>query len=401
MNVLYMMLRPRAGHVYGGEKSTIITAMGVAERGHDARFLLTAHDGIARELDSAGLSYEVLPVWDPLSGLRGASLATKARRLWEVARLNARVFRLVRGQRPALVHVSGVPAVFGSWAGAKLAGAALIFHVRDTSMARRTRWYEELAMMMADRTITISDSLRDLMVSTASRPLRPALARRVVTVYNGFDFRGMDDYLAGHDRASCRAELKVAPETVLAVMVGAFHDKKGQLRFLEEVLPGIVAAVPTFRAVLIGGVTNQAYFERCQQAVARLGLQAHVTFAGYQTQAEVYRWYRACDLALITSAREGLSRFAVEAQAFGLPVVSTRIVGPVDVIDDGQTGYLVAEDALPRMVEHVVALARDQPLRDRLGRLGAVRVREKFVLDRHHREIARVYADLARPPPAA
>src|SRR5688572_22124426 len=109
MNVVYVMLRPPTGEVYGGEKSTMVTARGVAERGHHPRFLVTGDDKLAAELRAQGLENEILPLGDPLAHLRAAPLPEKLRRAWRLARLNARVFRMARGDDRAIVHVASFP----------------------------------------------------------------------------------------------------------------------------------------------------------------------------------------------------------------------------------------------------------------------------------------------------
>ncbi len=396
MKVVYVMLRAVTGEVYGGEKSTIVTARGAAERGHQPRFLVTADDLLAKEIQAAGLAFDVLPLGDPIAGIRDAPLLEKVRRTWQLARLNARVFRMASGRARAVVHVASMPEFFAAWAGARAARAGLVFHVRDVSRAGHTRWYQEMAMLLTDRTIAISDSLRESLVSTATSALRGVLERRVVTVYNGFQYDVMDEFTARHRREDARAAFGLADDEVVAVMVGAVNEKKGQLKFIEEVLPSIAATCPKLRMVFIGGFIHPDYVARCRAAVAAHALERRVTFAGYCSQPGVYRWYRAADLAVIASAREGLSRFAVEAQAFALPVVSLRIVGPVDVVEHGTTGYLTAVGDPGGMAAAIDRLYHDVELRERLGVRGAARVRERFVLERHKDEIAKIYEEVVR-----
>jgi glycosyltransferase involved in cell wall biosynthesis len=394
VNLVYVFLRPGKPQVYGGEKSMIITAQGAAARGHRVRCLVTARDDLLHEIERAGLEVEVVDGIDPIAGLRKATARDIGRRLTTIARLNKRVFELVSEERPAIVHVSGVPAVVTTLPGAKLAGGAVVYHVRDTSRTGDTRWYEELCVLAADRSVAISESLRARILETARPAARRAMSRRLVAIYNGFDFAEMDAFCASVTREDARASLSIGADEMLAVSVGAVNEKKGQLRFIERALSRAVATTPKLRMVFIGGVNDEGYAGRCKVALARTGLTHHVQFVGYAPQAITYRWLRAAEIGVVASSREGLSRFAVEAHAFGLPVVSTRIVGPVDVVVDGTTGYLIDEASIERMGDTIAELAADAALRARLGAAASSHVRKKFVLDRHHDEIAKLYASI-------
>ncbi len=260
----------------------------------------------------------------------------------------------------------------------------------------RSRLLDEITVLLADRTITVSGSLRDELVGTGHRMLRPLLARRVTPVYNGFDFARIDAFLAERSREDCRREAGPDPARLAAVFVGGIYSEKGHLRFIERVLPEVARQVPEILVTCIGGVKDRAYQTACEQAIARLGLADHIRFLGYRPQRGVYAHYRASDLAVAPSEHEGLPRCAIEEQAFGLPVVGTAVVGTIDAVEDGKTGFLVANDRVEEMAGKIVALARDAALRRRLGDEAARHVRAKFSLERNAEEIDALYRSIAR-----
>ncbi|WP_333698492.1 glycosyltransferase family 4 protein [Bacteroides congonensis] len=78
--------------------------------------------------------------------------------------------------------------------------------------------------------------------------------------------------------------------------------------------------------------------------------------------------YRQASLLVMTSRYEGLPMVLLEAQAFGLPVVSFACkCGPKDVITDGENGFLVSEGNLPMLADRVLRLMEDGELRKRMG----------------------------------
>jgi glycosyltransferase involved in cell wall biosynthesis len=366
------------GETYGGEKSTIETARGLAARGVRPRILTTAADDFARDAAAAGLDVEIVDIGDPFTGFRAAPLAEKARRVAGVLRMNAAVWRAARGG--AVVHAKDMPGFLCGWLAARAARAGVIYHVRGASRGRRVRALEEVAMLLADRTIAVSGSLREQLLGGR---LARLLAARVRAVPNGFDFARMDATPPVAPRADGR---------VRALVVGAFWPDKGQLALLEEVIPRVVAALPAFHVTFVGGVKDVAYHDACRAAARDLA--GHVDFTGYLPEDEVFRRYRAADLLILSSQREGLPRCVIEAQAFALPVVATAIVGSVEALRDGETGFLVPPDRLGDMVEPILRLARDPALRARMGRAGAAHVRASFGLDRNVEAIAGIYREI-------
>jgi glycosyltransferase involved in cell wall biosynthesis len=66
---------------------------------------------------------------------------------------------------------------------------------------------------------------------------------------------------------------------------------------------------------------------------ARLKLNAHITFHGrVQWGEEITRCYLNADVVLMASTTEGASRTLIEAMAFGLPVISTRVGTAPDLL---------------------------------------------------------------------
>ena len=64
--------------------------------------------------------------------------------------------------------------------------------------------------------------------------------------------------------------------------------------------------------------------------------------------------------------------------ACGLPVVATSVGGIVDLVIDGETGFIVAERDIPAMAQAMLRLTESAALRERMGRAARIRVVESF-----------------------
>jgi glycosyltransferase involved in cell wall biosynthesis len=103
--------------------------------------------------------------------------------------------------------------------------------------------------------------------------------------------------------------------------------------------------------------------------------------------------YFATDVLVVTSDNEGTNVSAIEAQAAGLPVVSTRVGGMPSVVDDG-TGLLVDADDEQGFARTLEQVLLDDGLRRDLGQRGAERGRSKFSLARLVENVDFLYRQL-------
>jgi colanic acid/amylovoran biosynthesis glycosyltransferase len=143
---------------------------------------------------------------------------------------------------------------------------------------------------------------------------------------------------------------------------------------------------PDSKLVLIGDGPFKLF---CEDLVKSLGMTARVEFSGPLGHEEVHRKL-AESLCFVQHSRiaesgdmEGTPLSILEAQAAGIPVVSTFHAGIPDVVLNNETGYLVEENDIEGM-----AVAMDKILSDRtktiaMGQAAKQRYKTHFTLTRH------------------
>ena len=121
-------------------------------------------------------------------------------------------------------------------------------------------------------------------------------------------------------------------------------------------------------------------------------LDSSVTLVGNLTKIE--EALADLDVVALTSLSEGTPVSLIEAMAAGRPVISTRVGGVPDLIDDGVTGVLVDlnDSATPEAFAFkLLALLDDAALRERLASAARVKVRSIYTIDRLARDVAGLY----------
>ena len=133
-------------------------------------------------------------------------------------------------------------------------------------------------------------------------------------------------------------------------------------------------------------------------AISQLGLERVVRLAGAIPREQMPGAYEEADVMLHAAVAEGFCNAVVEAQAMGIPVVTTDAGGLPENVVDGVTGFVVPRRDSEKLASRLVELARDEKLRRTLGAAGHERAVTHFDLDRQAAAFLQLYEELAARP---
>ncbi|WP_342771419.1 glycosyltransferase [Georgenia muralis] len=128
-----------------------------------------------------------------------------------------------------------------------------------------------------------------------------------------------------------------------------------------------VAAPDGVRLVVVGDGPSRPALERQLRGTA-------TTFLGRLDGDELADAYAALDVFVHTGTHETFDQTLQEAMASGVPVVAPAAGGPLDVVAEGETGYLYAPEDDAALARAVRVLAADPAMRARMGEAGRRRV---------------------------
>ena len=122
-----------------------------------------------------------------------------------------------------------------------------------------------------------------------------------------------------------------------------------------------------------------------------LGISSSVVFYGFASDDVTRTLMAASDVFVLPTREEGFGLALAEAQACGIPVVSTT-VGPIpQVVSDGATGMLVPVGDVSALTAAVVSLLKDADRRRAMGARGRERAVDLFGPERYAREVEGLY----------
>lgn len=223
-------------------------------------------------------------------------------------------------------------------------------------------------------------------VSEAAARSNQALrgGRPMAATLGAVDFEAL---VRGRDRDSIRADLGVPTG---AKLVGVVARMQAHRRFelLLEALRQILENQPDVHLVLLGRGTR---IEQVVRAPARrLGVGANVVLAGYRVvdYADVLG---ALDLfTYLVPGSDGTCRALLQAAALGLPMIGTHRGAIPEIIRDGETGLIVAED--PKAIAAAWSdLFDDADRRTRMGEAARRDAQQRFRPDRFAAWMERFY----------
>jgi glycosyltransferase involved in cell wall biosynthesis len=262
------------------------------------------------------------------------------------------LWRLIRRERPDVVHTHTSKAGFVGRLAAWLAGVPVIVHTFHGHVfagyfsplkTGLYLWLERFCAWLSTSIIVLSSGLQHELVER----YRVARRGKVRVVPLGFDLSAYAAIEA--DDGTFRASLNIPADAPLIGIVGRLVPIKNHEMFLRAAAL-IVKTLPQAMFVIVGDGEVRAALEA---HVATLGLAPHVRFAGWITK--LVPVYCALDVAVCTSINEGLPVNLIEALAAGVPIVATRVGGVPDLLDNGALGAIIDLNDDPALVAGVIA----------------------------------------------
>ena len=133
--------------------------------------------------------------------------------------------------------------------------------------------------------------------------------------------------------------------------------------------------------------------EELEAVVQRRQLSAHVRFLGSIGQDDIRAHYARADIFCLPSFAEGIPVVAIEAMAMELPLVTTRIMGIPELVDDGTEGLLTPPGRADALTEALDRLVRTPEERRRMGRAARRRVETDYDVARSAERMRAVLED--------
>lgn len=151
----------------------------------------------------------------------------------------------------------------------------------------------------------------------------------------------------------------------------------------------VLARNPRAHFALVG---SGDWLDRFRTRASELGISSSVTFTGLMENPMSEGVFPAADIFCLASRwQEAFGWVLTEAMSFQKPVVATRVGGIVEIVRDGETGFLVPSHSPEQLADAILRLL-DHPRRRQMGEAARHEVEQRFDLRLMVKELVQAYA---------
>lgn len=242
------------------------------------------------------------------------------------------LLKLIRKEKISLIHARGWPTMMEA-ALLRLMipkiRAIFSFHGRShqelSGIGIRRKYAQIVLSRFFDQIITLTESMKleiinDFRIS----------GKKIEIISNGVHFENFSQGI----RKNIRRQLNISQDDLVIGFVGRLDPVKN--------IPTLIAAFDLlsrkpgeYWLVIVGGGDEE---QRLRSEAFRGPCADRILFTGFVENVQDYM--HAFDIYAQSSLYEGLSNTILEAMSLGLPVVCSRVGGNVDIVKDGETGFL-------------------------------------------------------------
>jgi glycosyltransferase involved in cell wall biosynthesis len=153
----------------------------------------------------------------------------------------------------------------------------------------------------------------------------------------------------------------------------------------------VIKEHPSVQFVLAGASHPTLPQVEIDSLIRDYDLESHVNQTGHLSSEELARLYREASVCILPSYYETFGLAALEAMAYGKPVIATHAGGLAEVVEDGKTGLLVPPDDADALAMAMIELLGNPTRRTEMGNAGYERAREKFQIEDNVKATLDVY----------
>lgn len=221
--------------------------------------------------------------------------------------------------------------------------------------------------------------------NTKSRLVKNGIKRDSVEVmYNGVDTKKWN---RKNIIGVLKKELNLSnDEIIIGTVARITYDKDFPTFF--RVAERIIKKNKKIKFVVVGGGAENE-LKQVYRCLKTYGISDNIYFTGHRT--DLIEIYSSFHIFLMTSITEGFPNTILEAMAMRVPVVSTRVGGVPEIIDDEKYGLLCPIGDDKELANAILQLVDNIQLRDKIASQGRLRVDESFSFQKRVKKLEKCY----------
>ncbi len=231
--------------------------------------------------------------------------------------------------------------------------------------------YEKKFCDLADHLIVRTYQMKKDVVETYAQD-----NNRISVIYNGIE----TSRVIPRKEDSFKQELGFSKNENIILFVGRLCDQKGIL-YLLRAFKIVLSSYENARLVIVGNGNYESCLKECE------GIWGKVIFTGRLDNEGLKHFYRIADIGVVPSIYEPFGYVLLEMMNWHIPVVTTNIEGPNEIVDDGITGIKVKVDIDTNGERSIVP----EELAHRINKLLKSKTMASFLVTRAHSKLRKQF----------
>jgi glycosyltransferase involved in cell wall biosynthesis len=292
------------------------------------------------------------------------------------------LMRIIKAEQPDLINAH-LPTPGLADVMAHVAGSIPFVVTYHTGTMRKGRWPVDLFIGLYERVVAPVMLARATWVITSSDFVRDSHLRRI-RAKSSTVTPGVDTDLF-HP-----ARVPALNRVLFVAGLTRAHTHKG----LDALLPAIAELRTRRPALTLDVVGSGNDLGRYEELARSLAIDQHVRFLGRLAGERLARAYRDASVLALPTRNDSFPMVLLEALASGIPVVSTRVGGIPELVEDGRHGYLVEPGDDPAFTDRLGRILDDPALAAELGAEGRQKVLGAYTWSRRAAETNAIFEAL-------
>lgn len=141
-------------------------------------------------------------------------------------------------------------------------------------------------------------------------------------------------------------------------------------------------------------IAGDGEIDEVSELINELGLQQHAILLGWLDDSKKLDHVKQVSTVVLPSYSEGLPMALIEAMAAGKVIISTRVGGIPELVEEGKNGFLVEPGDIEGLVEKIVYILQNKHLADTIAHNNISKVMSKYNLAENNRKLFELYTEL-------
>jgi len=348
MDRMRILFLNQTAHIGGAEKVLLHLARELVSRGHYIALGAPGRGPLVNLAASHGIICEEVPI--PKVTRRNCNPFKMVFDLWSCVRSALQIRRVINKHDIKLIHANHLRAIFPLIVGQiKL---PIIWQVHDVF---RDKWPNRQLLAIVGKRVKRAICVSEFVKRNLLELGFPAEKRRIV-------YNAIEPVQTLESKAKVLGRLGIPQKAKIVGSIGQIVHWKGQ-HILVEAAPRIIAAHPSTCFVVVGKAfpgEGEWYEKELKRRVKEAGLSDRFYFVGFRQ--DVLSIMSILDVLVHTSVRpDPFPTVLLEGLTVGAAIVTTRVGGVPEIIEDRKNGVLIKPDNPDELAAAVIELL-DDPL---------------------------------------